>query len=164
MDKQIRTSQDILSSLSQVWLLALLGGPLPVLAALFPLAANAFPYVKKRIPVSYEQQANLKPVDVATDEIKAKTAELQQLCASAEVDMIQLQLKLQGSVSVQVSRRAHGVLAAMKQNQRWAREMCTLWKSLASSANRKPVSLLRGGGGALRLSSLSGCFSLGTNG
>uniref|UniRef100_A0ABM5EVP8 Dedicator of cytokinesis protein 11 isoform X1 n=1 Tax=Pogona vitticeps TaxID=103695 RepID=A0ABM5EVP8_9SAUR len=65
--------------------------------------ANTFPYVKKRIPVSYEQQANLKPIDVATDEIKAKTAELQQLCASAEVDMIQLQLKLQGAVSVQVN-------------------------------------------------------------
>ncbi|XP_015271740.1 PREDICTED: dedicator of cytokinesis protein 11 [Gekko japonicus] len=64
---------------------------------------TSFPYVKKRIPVSYEHQVNLKPIDVATDEIKAKTAELQQLCTSADPDMIQLQLKLQGAVSVQVN-------------------------------------------------------------
>lgn len=71
---------------------------------LFLLALNSFPYVKKRIPVNYEHQVNLKPIDVATDEIKDKTAELQQLCSSAgDVDMIQLQLKLQGCVSVQVS-------------------------------------------------------------
>lgn len=49
---------------------------------------------------------NLKPIDVATDEIKAKTAELQQLCTSADPDMIQLQLKLQGAVSVQVTYQA----------------------------------------------------------
>lgn len=71
---------------------------------LFLLALNSFPYVKKRIPVNYEHQVNLKPIDVATDEIKDKTAELQKLCSSAgDVDMIQLQLKLQGCVSVQVS-------------------------------------------------------------
>lgn len=58
--------------------------------------------MKKRIPINYEQQINLKPIDVATDEIKDKTAELQKLCSSADVDMIQLQLKLQGCVSVQV--------------------------------------------------------------
>lgn len=65
-------------------------------------ASNSFPYVKKRIPINYEQQINLKPIDVATDEIKDKTAELKTLCSSADVDMIQLQLKLQGCVSVQV--------------------------------------------------------------
>uniref|UniRef100_A0A674GCQ1 Dedicator of cytokinesis 11 n=1 Tax=Taeniopygia guttata TaxID=59729 RepID=A0A674GCQ1_TAEGU len=43
---------------------------------------NSFPYVKKRIPVNYEHQVNLKPIDVATDEIKDKTAELQKLCSS----------------------------------------------------------------------------------
>ncbi|NXB16751.1 DOC11 protein, partial [Rhagologus leucostigma] len=65
---------------------------------------NSFPYVKKRIPVNYEHQVDLKPIDVATDEIKDKTAELQKLCSSAgDVDMIQLQLKLQGCVSVQVN-------------------------------------------------------------
>ncbi|XP_061302218.1 dedicator of cytokinesis protein 11 isoform X1 [Pezoporus flaviventris] len=64
---------------------------------------NSFPYVKKRIPVNYEHQVNLKPIDVAADEIKDKTAELQKLCSTGDVDMIQLQLKLQGCVSVQVN-------------------------------------------------------------
>ncbi|KAK7797175.1 hypothetical protein U0070_014372, partial [Myodes glareolus] len=65
--------------------------------------SNSFPYVKKRIPINCEQQVNLKPIDVATDEIKDRTAELHKLCSSADVDMIQLQLKLQGCVSVQVN-------------------------------------------------------------
>ncbi|XP_073399582.1 dedicator of cytokinesis protein 11 isoform X2 [Dendrobates tinctorius] len=65
--------------------------------------SNTFPYVKKRIPVIYEHQVDLKPIDVAIDEIKEKTADLQKICSSADVDMIQLQLKLQGCVSVQVN-------------------------------------------------------------
>ncbi|XP_075429268.1 dedicator of cytokinesis protein 11 isoform X3 [Ascaphus truei] len=65
--------------------------------------SNTFPYVKKRIPVIYEHQIDLKPVDVGIDEIKDKTAELQKICSSVDVDMIQLQLKLQGCVSVQVN-------------------------------------------------------------
>ncbi|XP_034532967.1 dedicator of cytokinesis protein 11 isoform X3 [Notolabrus celidotus] len=65
--------------------------------------ANTFPYVKKRIEVVRERQVELKPVDVAIDEMKARTAELTKLCSSQEVDMIQLQLKLQGCVSVQVN-------------------------------------------------------------
>uniref|UniRef100_A0A665W9E6 Dedicator of cytokinesis 11 n=1 Tax=Echeneis naucrates TaxID=173247 RepID=A0A665W9E6_ECHNA len=65
--------------------------------------ANAFPYVKKRVEVVGEKQVELKPVDVAIDEMKARTAELTKLCSSQEVDMIQLQLKLQGCVSVQVN-------------------------------------------------------------
>ncbi|CAI9566768.1 unnamed protein product, partial [Staurois parvus] len=60
-------------------------------------------YVKKRIPVIYEHQVDLKPIDVAIDEIKEKTADLQKICSTADVDMIQLQLKLQGCVSVQVN-------------------------------------------------------------
>ncbi|XP_068107031.1 dedicator of cytokinesis protein 11 isoform X2 [Hyperolius riggenbachi] len=65
--------------------------------------SNSFPYVKKRIPVIYEHHVDLKPIDVAIDEIKEKTADLQKICSSADVDMIQLQLKLQGCVSVQVN-------------------------------------------------------------
>ncbi|KAA8582816.1 hypothetical protein FQN60_006487 [Etheostoma spectabile] len=65
--------------------------------------ANTFPYVKKRVEVVGEKQLELKPVDVAIDEMKARTAELTKLCSSQEVDMIQLQLKLQGCVSVQVN-------------------------------------------------------------
>ncbi|KAJ8008347.1 hypothetical protein DPEC_G00103890 [Dallia pectoralis] len=65
--------------------------------------ANTFPYVKKRVEVTGEKQVELKPVDVAIDEMRARTAELTKLCSSTEVDMIQLQLKLQGCVSVQVN-------------------------------------------------------------
>lgn len=74
----------------------------PMLLALSSPAANTFPYVKKRVEVVGEKQVELKPVDVAIDEMKARTAELTKLCSSQEVDMIQLQLKLQGCVSVQV--------------------------------------------------------------
>ncbi|XP_051505801.1 dedicator of cytokinesis protein 11-like isoform X2 [Myxocyprinus asiaticus] len=65
--------------------------------------ANTFPYVKKRIEVVAEKHFELKPIDVAIDEMKEKSAELTKLCLNQEVDMIQLQLKLQGCVSVQVN-------------------------------------------------------------
>uniref|UniRef100_H2ZTS2 Dedicator of cytokinesis 11 n=1 Tax=Latimeria chalumnae TaxID=7897 RepID=H2ZTS2_LATCH len=64
---------------------------------------NTFPYVKKRITVMYEHHVELKPIEVAIDEMKDRTMELQKICASSGVDMIQLQLKLQGCVSVQVN-------------------------------------------------------------
>ncbi|XP_041051229.1 dedicator of cytokinesis protein 11 isoform X1 [Carcharodon carcharias] len=64
---------------------------------------HSFPYVKKRIAVMYEHQVELKPIDVAIDEMDDRTAELQKLCTSNGLDMIQLQLKLQGCVSVQVN-------------------------------------------------------------
>ncbi|XP_069749821.1 dedicator of cytokinesis protein 11 isoform X2 [Narcine bancroftii] len=64
---------------------------------------HSFPYLKKRITVVHEQQIELKPIDVAIDEMKERTSELQKLCNSDGLDMIQLQLKLQGCVSVQVN-------------------------------------------------------------
>ncbi|XP_025064396.1 dedicator of cytokinesis protein 9 isoform X2 [Alligator sinensis] len=66
-------------------------------------AIHCFPYVKKRIPVMYQHHSDLNPIEVAIDAMSKKVAELRQLCSSAEVDMIKLQLKLQGSVSVQVN-------------------------------------------------------------
>ncbi|XP_042312819.1 dedicator of cytokinesis protein 9 isoform X5 [Sceloporus undulatus] len=66
-------------------------------------AIHCFPYVKKRIPVMYQHHIDLNPIEVAIDEMSKKVAELRQLCSSVEVDMIKLQLKLQGSVSVQVN-------------------------------------------------------------
>uniref|UniRef100_A0A673HUD8 Dedicator of cytokinesis protein 11-like n=1 Tax=Sinocyclocheilus rhinocerous TaxID=307959 RepID=A0A673HUD8_9TELE len=65
--------------------------------------ANTFPYVKKRIKVVGEKHLELKPIDVAIDEMKEKSAELVKLCSNQEVNMITLQLKLQGCVSVQVN-------------------------------------------------------------
>lgn len=68
-----------------------------------PAATHCFPYVKKRIAVMYQHHTDLSPIEVAIDEMSKKVAEIKQLCSSTEVDMIRLQLKLQGSISVQVS-------------------------------------------------------------
>uniref|UniRef100_A0A3Q4N9Z0 DOCKER domain-containing protein n=1 Tax=Neolamprologus brichardi TaxID=32507 RepID=A0A3Q4N9Z0_NEOBR len=51
----------------------------------------------------YQHQTDLSPIEVAIDEMSAKVNELRQLCSASEVDMIRLQLKLQGSISVQVN-------------------------------------------------------------
>uniref|UniRef100_A0A8C1I073 Dedicator of cytokinesis 11 n=1 Tax=Cyprinus carpio carpio TaxID=630221 RepID=A0A8C1I073_CYPCA len=67
------------------------------------LTSNSFPYVKKRIEVVGEKHLELKPIDVAIDEMKERNAELITLCSKQEVNMITLQLKLQGCVSVQVN-------------------------------------------------------------
>ncbi|CAL1598352.1 unnamed protein product [Knipowitschia caucasica] len=64
---------------------------------------HCFPYVKKRIAVMYQHQTDLSPIEVAIDEMSGKVAELRLLCSASDVDMIKLQLKLQGSISVQVN-------------------------------------------------------------
>ncbi|EPQ18489.1 Dedicator of cytokinesis protein 10 [Myotis brandtii] len=65
--------------------------------------SHLFPYVKKRIQVISQSSTELNPIEVAIDEMSKKVSELNQLCTMEEVDMIRLQLKLQGSVSVKVS-------------------------------------------------------------
>lgn len=75
------------------------------LKSFFFAATHCFPYVKKRIAVMYQHQTDLSPIEVAIDEMSAKVAELRLLCSASEVDMIRLQLKLQGSISVQVKTR-----------------------------------------------------------
>uniref|UniRef100_A0A6I8PJI7 Dedicator of cytokinesis 10 n=1 Tax=Ornithorhynchus anatinus TaxID=9258 RepID=A0A6I8PJI7_ORNAN len=65
--------------------------------------SHLFPYVKKRIQVINQMSTELNPIEVAIDEMTNKVAELKRLCAMEEVDMIRLQLKLQGSVSVKVN-------------------------------------------------------------
>lgn len=51
-----------------------------------------------------QQSTEMNPIEVAIDEMSRKVSELNQLCNMEEVDMIRLQLKLQGSVSVKVNR------------------------------------------------------------
>ncbi|XP_046891317.1 dedicator of cytokinesis protein 10 isoform X2 [Hypomesus transpacificus] len=63
----------------------------------------SFPYLKKRVQVVEQHSSELNPLEVAVDEMSRKVSELNQLCNMAEVDMIRLQLKLQGSVSVKVN-------------------------------------------------------------
>ncbi|XP_031429853.1 dedicator of cytokinesis protein 10 isoform X10 [Clupea harengus] len=64
---------------------------------------STFPYLKKRIQVVEQSSAEMNPLEVAIDEMSRKVSELNQLCNMDEVDMIRLQLKLQGSVSVKVN-------------------------------------------------------------
>ncbi|XP_056610167.1 dedicator of cytokinesis protein 9 isoform X2 [Triplophysa dalaica] len=66
-------------------------------------STQCFPYVKKRIAVMYQHHVDLNPIEVAIDEMSKKVLEIRQLCSCSDVDMIQLQLKLQGSISVQVN-------------------------------------------------------------
>uniref|UniRef100_A0A8C1A043 Dedicator of cytokinesis protein 10 n=1 Tax=Castor canadensis TaxID=51338 RepID=A0A8C1A043_CASCN len=66
-------------------------------------SSHLFPYVKKRIQVVSQSSTDLNPIEVAIDEMSKKVSELNQLCTMDEVDMIRLQLKLQGSVSVKVN-------------------------------------------------------------
>ncbi|KAM9318239.1 dedicator of cytokinesis protein 10 isoform 3-T3 [Pholidichthys leucotaenia] len=65
--------------------------------------SSSFPYLKKRIEVVEQQSTEMNPIEVAIDEMSRKVSELNQLCNMEEVDMIRLQLKLQGSVSVKVN-------------------------------------------------------------
>lgn len=76
---------------------------LSVLSRCSSAASHLFPYVKKRIQVVSQSSTELNPIEVAIDEMSKKVSELNQLCTMEEVDMIRLQLKLQGSVSVKVS-------------------------------------------------------------
>ncbi|XP_055022977.1 dedicator of cytokinesis protein 10 isoform X2 [Boleophthalmus pectinirostris] len=65
--------------------------------------SSYFPYLKKRIEVVEQQSTEMNPIEVAIDEMSRKVSELNQLCNMEEVDMIRLQLKLQGSVSAKVN-------------------------------------------------------------
>lgn len=73
-----------------------------------PAASSSFPYLKKRIQVVEQQSTEMNPIEVAIDEMSRKVSELNQLCNMEEVDMIRLQLKLQGSVSVKVGEQSPG--------------------------------------------------------
>lgn len=59
--------------------------------------------MKKRIEVERKTECVLSPIEVAIDEMNAKVADLREVVDLALPDMKKLQLKLQGSVSAQVS-------------------------------------------------------------
>ncbi|TRY92073.1 hypothetical protein DNTS_029041 [Danionella cerebrum] len=65
--------------------------------------SSSFPFLKKRIEVLEQQSTEMNPIEVAIDQMSRKVSELNQICNMEEVDMIRLQLKLQGSVSVKVN-------------------------------------------------------------
>lgn len=67
-------------------------------------ALYSFPYVKKRIPVFSKSVQILTPIEVAIDEMQARISELEEVVRMQPTDLKKLQLKLQGSISVQASR------------------------------------------------------------
>lgn len=103
-------------------------------------ATHCFPYVKKRIAVMYQHQTDLSPIEVAIDEMRAKVAELRVLCSASEVDMIRLQLKLQGSVSVQVPTAAAGK-GRKSRGGVWNAPMCPCRSMLGPSLTPEPSSM-----------------------
>lgn len=63
-----------------------------------------FPYIVKRIPVISKTISVLSPIEVAIDEMENRVKELESVVSSSDKpDLKKLQLKLQGSVSVQVN-------------------------------------------------------------
>ncbi|KAK7882575.1 hypothetical protein WMY93_028749 [Mugilogobius chulae] len=81
--------------------------------------SSYFPYLKKRIEVVEQQSTEMNPIEVAIDEMSRKVSELNQLCNMEEVDMIRLQLKLQGSVS---AKFAEACGQALDVNERLIKE------------------------------------------
>uniref|UniRef100_A0A1I8PPX3 Dedicator of cytokinesis protein 9 n=1 Tax=Stomoxys calcitrans TaxID=35570 RepID=A0A1I8PPX3_STOCA len=62
----------------------------------------SFPYVLKRIPVKTREIIELSPIEVAIDEMQTKVSELEETILPP-ADVKKLQLRLQGSVAVQVN-------------------------------------------------------------
>ncbi|KAL1443839.1 hypothetical protein MTO96_030159, partial [Rhipicephalus appendiculatus] len=62
-----------------------------------------FPYVKKRILVTSRRTKDLNPIEVAIDEMQTRVAELDEVVHRKIPDLKKLQLKLQGSIGVQVN-------------------------------------------------------------
>ncbi|XP_071951747.1 dedicator of cytokinesis protein 9-like isoform X5 [Antedon mediterranea] len=85
--------------------------------------SHTFPYVKKRIKVMYENHQELSPIQVAIDEMNTRVKELQQVTSKISPDIKGLQLKLQGSVSVQVNAGPTAYAAAFfgkNQEKNWS--------------------------------------------
>ncbi|KAK3914024.1 Dedicator of cytokinesis protein 9 [Frankliniella fusca] len=64
---------------------------------------KSFPYVTKRIRVIENVIEELSPIEVALDEMQARVLELEEVALSKPTDAKKLQLRLQGSVCVQVN-------------------------------------------------------------
>ncbi|XP_045470639.1 dedicator of cytokinesis protein 9 isoform X1 [Harmonia axyridis] len=63
----------------------------------------SFPYVKKRIRANTKRYIELSPIEVAIDEMQTRVAELEEVVFTGPTDAKKLQLRLQGSVCVQVN-------------------------------------------------------------
>ncbi|XP_075992073.1 dedicator of cytokinesis protein Ziz isoform X1 [Anticarsia gemmatalis] len=66
-------------------------------------AEYCFPYVKRRLPVIDTQVEEKSPIEVAMSEMESQVAELVEIVNAKAPDIKKLQLRLQGSVCVQVN-------------------------------------------------------------
>lgn len=66
-------------------------------------AQYAFPYVKKRVKVIDRKVEEHSPIEVALDEMRLRVNELEEVVFTHPTDVKKLQLRLQGSVCVQVN-------------------------------------------------------------
>lgn len=64
------------------------------------IASNWFPYLKKRAIVVYEEKIVLNPLETATDELKQKASEFEQILKRQDSTL--LELFLQGAILPQV--------------------------------------------------------------
>jgi len=64
---------------------------------------KSFPYIKKRIEIKKMRSFDLKPIEVAVEEMSKKCAELEEIVNNDNIDIKKLQLRLQGSVNCQVN-------------------------------------------------------------
>ncbi|XP_073941513.1 dedicator of cytokinesis protein Ziz isoform X2 [Choristoneura fumiferana] len=66
-------------------------------------AENWFPYVKRRVPVIETQVEEKSPIEVAVSEMESQVVELTEIVNAKSPDIKKLQLRLQGSICVQVN-------------------------------------------------------------
>uniref|UniRef100_A0A0P6E5D7 Dedicator of cytokinesis protein n=2 Tax=Daphnia magna TaxID=35525 RepID=A0A0P6E5D7_9CRUS len=62
-----------------------------------------FPYIKKRLRVIQRESYDLSPIEVALDEMRARVKDVAEAVRTVPTDLKKLQLRLQGSISVQVN-------------------------------------------------------------
>ncbi|KII69777.1 Dedicator of cytokinesis protein 10 [Thelohanellus kitauei] len=65
--------------------------------------AQTFPSIKKRILILKKEVSELSPIEVAIEEMSAQVHGLKMLIDSEKIDKVQLELKLQGSISTTVN-------------------------------------------------------------
>jgi len=63
----------------------------------------SFPYVKKRLRVIQRDSYDLSPIEVALDEMRQRVKDIAEVVRNQPTDLKKLQLRLQGSISVQVN-------------------------------------------------------------
>lgn len=90
----------------------LLTNSLCVISALY-----SFPYVLQRIAVKDKQFIELTPIEVAVDEMQTRVSELEDVVLPP-IDVKKLQLRLQGSVAVQVNAGPLAYATAFLEPQR----------------------------------------------